>query len=276
MATETGTRRRLDIKLPPPGSLPGLEEATETHDRLMRERKVTGTRLGGLRGELERARDEERILLARALKDDKPAPKLSKVTKIEKDIEVCEKRLAALDEALDLASDDLIVVADDYREEWTEQLLEEVAEAQALYAQAVEEVASASSSLRAKIALLRWARLFPEQETSYKIRGSNVLALRAPHGDPYSLDEVVQALREDAEVKYDPRAWLSRDPLAASIQALHDARQANYEAGRGYFTDEEIVLKDADPVSFFGGAGARLIQRMETDSSNGNNEEGAE
>jgi hypothetical protein len=226
-----------------------------------------------LRGDLERAKDQERVSLAKALKENKEPPKMSKVSKLERDIEVAEQRFAALDEAIDLASEDLIVVADEHREEWTEQVLEEVAEAQTEYAQAVEEVASASASLRAKIALLRWARLFPEDETSYRVRGSNVLGLRAPHGDPYSHDEVVQALREDAMVEVNPKAWIARDPLGVQAQAMHDARQANYEAGRGYFTDEEIVLKDADPASFFGGQGARLIRQMETDNGN---EEGAE
>ena len=124
--------------LPPPGSLAGLDEATETYERLKRERKVTATRLGGLRGDLERAKDQERAALARALKEDKAAPKLSKVEKIEKDIVVAEQRLAALEEAIDLATDDLIVVADDHREEWTETVLAEVAEAQTEYAEAVE------------------------------------------------------------------------------------------------------------------------------------------
>lgn len=268
---ETGSGRRLDIQLPPPGSLPGLEEATETYARLLRERKVTSTRLSGLRGDLERAKDQERVALAKALKEDKAPPKLTKVAKTEKDIEVAAQRLEALEEALDLATDDLHVVADDLREEWTETVLAEVTEAKTAYAQAVEEVDRASREVLAKIALLRFVRLFPEEETSYRVRGSNVLALRAPHGDPYSLDEVVQALREDAQVTYDPRAFVSRDALGVAIQARHDERRANEEAGLGYLTDEELGLVAADSPSFFGGQGARLVRRMATDDSNNNN-----
>lgn len=238
---ESARGRRLDITLPPPGSLEGLDAVAQAYERLKRERKVTATRLGGLRGERERVVDQERAALARALKDGKEVPKTSKVEKIDRDISAAEQRLAALEEALDLASEELIVVADECCEEWTEQVLGEVSTAQREYQEAVEVLASASGEVLAKIALLRWARLFPEDEISYRVRGSNVLALRAPHGDPYSLDEVLQALREDAQVTYDPRAWVSRDPLGARIQVEFEEKRANEEKGLGFLTDAQIA-----------------------------------
>lgn len=272
---ETGTGRRIDIHPPPPGIWEELDAVADVYRKLLKDRSVTGTRLGGLRGDLERAKDDEIRQLAKALKDDKPPPKLSKVQKITRDIEVCEQRLAALEEAIDLATGELIEAVDEHREAWTEDALDRVAEAKTAYQEAVEQVDVASQEMLAQIALLRWARQFPEQETSYRIRGSNVLALVAPHGDAYSLSEVVQALRENANVTYDPRAFISRDPIAAQAQAEFEERMRNEEAGLGHFTDAQLALKDADPASFYGGAGARLIHRMGTGDLNGN-EEGEE
>ena len=55
---------------------------------------------------------------------------------------------------------------DEHREDWTEEVLERVAEAQGEYQRTVEEVSSASQEVLAKIALLRFVRLFPEDEIS--------------------------------------------------------------------------------------------------------------
>ena len=59
---ESARGRRYDINLPPPGSLDGLDAAAETYKRLSERGSVTATRLGGLRGERERAEDRERAL----------------------------------------------------------------------------------------------------------------------------------------------------------------------------------------------------------------------
>jgi hypothetical protein len=238
---ETKSGRRLDISPPPPGIWEELDEPANVYRKLVQERKVTGTRLGGVRGQRERAIEAERAALAKALKDGTKEPDSSKSERLGKDIEACERRRAALEEAIDLAIADLIVATDEHREEWTEEVLEQVAEAQTEYQQAVEMVASASQEVLAKIALLRFVRLFPEDEISYRIRGSNVLALRSPNGDPYSLYDVLAALREDARVTYDPKAWVSRDPHGAAIQARHDEKRRNEEKGLGYLTDAEIA-----------------------------------
>lgn len=241
MATfETKSGRRLDITPPPPGIWEELDEPANVYRKLVQERKVTGTRLGGLRGQRERVIEAERAALAKALKEGSKEPDSSKSERLAKEIEACERRLSALEEAIDLAVADLIVAIDEHREDWTEEVLEQVAAAQAEYQRAVDEVSSASQEVLAKIALLRFVRLFPEDEISYRIRGSNVLALRSPNGDPYSLYDVLAALAEDAQVTYDPKAWVSRDPLGAAIQERHNEKHRNAEKGLGYFTDAEL------------------------------------
>lgn len=130
---ETKSGKRLDVNPPPRGIWPELDEVTEKYEKLRRDRKVTATRLGGLRGQRERLIDEERIALARAIKNETPEPK-SKLPAIEKEIKVADERLAALEEAIDLVLEDMIAVADEMRDAWTPEVLEQVAEAQAEYA----------------------------------------------------------------------------------------------------------------------------------------------
>lgn len=233
--------RRVDIVPPPPGRWSELDDVAATHRRLMQDRRVTSTRLGGLRGERERAADQERAQLAKALKEDKAPPKLTKVEKIDRDIVVCEQRLAALEEAIEDSVNDLIAVVDENRDAWSTEVLGTVAEAQQEYAAAIEEVAQASDSLLSEISLLSFLRGFPETESSYRIRGSHVAALRSPNGDPYWLGEVLQALREDAQVEFTATAFRSsRDPISAENQARFEEQRRNELAGRGFLTDAQI------------------------------------
>jgi hypothetical protein len=51
-----------------------------------------------------------------------------------------------------------------------------------------------------------------------------------------------QALRDDAQVEVNPKAWVSRDALGLAIQARHEEKQANLEKGLGYFTDEDYYV----------------------------------
>lgn len=275
-AIETSRGRRLDISPPPPGTWQELDEKAETYNKLVRERKVTGTRLGGLRGELGRAIAEDRDALARAIKEGKPDPKTSRVEKIEKEIKACERRLGALEEAIDLALEELIEVVDEHRDEWSQQAMEDVAQAQAEYGEAVEAVSSAVQEVLVKVALLRFTRLFPDSETSFKVRASVVPALRGQNGDPYSIYDVLAALTEDAQVKYDPKAWGSRDPLAVAIQARHDEALANQKKGLGYFTDEDLALLGSNPVQFFHGANARLVTPQGSRATANNTDEAEE
>lgn len=238
---ENSRGRRLDVNPPPLGIFPELDEVTEKYEKLRRDRKVTATRLGGLRGQRERLIDEERIALARALRDETPEPK-SKLPAIEKEIKVADERLAALEEAIDLVLEEMIEVTDENRDAWVTEALEQVATTQGEYQQAVEELARASQEVLARIALLSWTRLFPEHEVSYRVRGSSVLGLRGPNSDAYPLAEVIEALRQDSQVEYDPTAWgVSRDPIGAQIQARHDEKRRNEEKGLGYLTDAEIT-----------------------------------
>jgi hypothetical protein len=241
MSDRTSTRR-LDISLPPPGSLEELDEVAGNHRRLVADRKVTATRLSGLRGQRERVAEAERAALAKAIKDGTKEPESSRVEKIDKDIEIAEERLAAVEEAIDESLADIIEVVDEHREDWTQLALETLAEAQARYAEAIEEVAKASDALLARISLLAFVRGFPEDEPSYRVRGSHVAGLRGPNGDAFWLTEIIDALRQDAAVDFTPPASPRKaDPLAALTQTLFEEKRANERAGRGFLTDAQVA-----------------------------------
>lgn len=238
--SERANARRLDITLPPPGLLPELDEVAENHKRLTQDRKVTGTRLGGLRGKRERTVEAERATFAKALKDETKEPE-SKIASLDKEIEACERRFLALEEAIDASIGDLIAVADECRDTWTERVLEQIAEVKDEYAGAIEGVAQASDAFLASLSLLSFVRGFPETEPTYRVRGSHVAGLRAPNGDPYWLGEVLQALREDAQVEFSATSSrVSRDPLAARIQAEFEEKRSNERAGHGFRTDADV------------------------------------
>jgi hypothetical protein len=237
--TETG--RRFNIAPPPPGQFEELDKAAETYNKVLADRKATGRRLGGLRGERERAVAEDRALLAQAIKEGKKEPTPSRVAKIDKEIEACERRMEALEEALESAVGDLILVVDEHRDAWAEDAFAQVVEAQAEYADAVATLDVAAQALHAKLALLRFVRLFPDGESSYKVRGSFVLSLRGTNGDPYALHDVLGALREDAQIEFDPSAWRTRDPHGAAVQERFEEQRANELKGLGYLTNAQVA-----------------------------------
>lgn len=185
-----------------------------------------------------------------------PDPGEKRVEKIEKEISACKRRLEALEVALDDAEDDLLAQVDEHRDEWASEVEAELEEAREEYAKAVESLSVVRHKVSAKYALLRFVRLFPEEETSYRIRGSYVASLKAPHGEPYLFDAVIQALTQDAQARPEVQRTIS------DTQRLHEERLANERAGKSYYTDEELNRRAQNPVEFAGGQGAKLIRQM--------------
>jgi hypothetical protein len=261
--SEVGSGRRLNINVPPSSPWDELNEAGDAYRKLVQERSVTGRRLSGLEGERSRAIEQDRIEYAKALKEGKGDPGGKKVEELEKKIAACKRRLTALEEAIDMATDDLIAVIDEHRDEWAEEVWAEFAATREGYAQAVEALEEARAKVDTKHALLSFVLGFPEEESTYRVRGSFVAALRAQNGDPYYFSQVVDALRTDAQMTEGaPEVHRSRDPLAQQIQAVHEERLANEQAGHGYFTDEELKRKAENPVEFDLGRGTRVSRRM--------------
>lgn len=190
--------RRIDIQLPPT-PWPELQKAKENYEKLRAERRATEKRLGGCRVKRERAIQADRVALAKALKDGTKEPTEDAVAQIDKEILACNRRLGALEIALDNAEAELIETLDLHRDGWLEEVSEKVDEAYAKYSAAVEELAKGADAIAYAWSLFRWVRFFPDTETSFRVRGSWVAGLKTPNGDPYYQQDVIAALRADAQ-----------------------------------------------------------------------------
>lgn len=257
---ETARGVRMEVTLPRPG-WKELEEAVDAYEKLKQERKVTGARLGELTRKREQAIEADRRALAKAIREGKRDPGGKAVEQIEKEIKACNRRLEALEEALDDAESDLAAVVEEHRKEWSEEAEAEFLEAREEYAAAVEALNEARAVFAERRQLLAWVRRFPDEQTgslSFRVRDSYLPRLSAPSVDPYTFSTVVEALREAAQVD---ASRVAGDPSARGAQRIHEERKANQEAGRGYWTDAELVRLAEDPVAFLHGAGAERQPR---------------
>ncbi len=193
--TPGGSRQQLAL---PQTQWPEMQQASEAYTSLLKERRVTSTRLGQLRADRDRAVNADRSALGKAIKEGKPDPGDKNVEKIEKEIRACNRRLEALEHALDAAESDLLDVLDEHREEWVEELDEATAQAQATYAEATDALTSASRGYSQALALRSWVRSFPEEETTFRVRERFLPTLKNQNGSAFYIGEVLNALREDA------------------------------------------------------------------------------
>jgi len=199
---ETPGGSRMDIALPQT-EWPELKEAIDAYTTLKRELKVTRARKASLEVECQKT---ERTA-TRAVKDAIRAGKGEKeavakfdkdLEKIEREIAACERRSKAIDEGLDEAESELILVVDDHREEWLAEVTPEVTAALDAYREAVQALGSKREAVSHVYALRDWLRGFPEEVMSFKT-GSGILPkLRSPNGSPFYVHDVLAALLEDA------------------------------------------------------------------------------
>lgn len=252
---------RIDLSLPA-SDWPELQKVASDYETLRRERKVTNSRLRSLEREREKAVEADRLALAEAIRKGKKGGDAGakEADRIDREIAACNRRLEALEEALDMVENDVLLVVDEHREAWITETSALHDEARQEYAEAVERLSTARDSVSQRFALLYWLTHFPSEEmgaVSYRVRGSYLPSLRASHGDPYTFAEVASALRGDAQARPEPGRLL--DPVAEETQRLHEERVENEHAGRGYFTDEELARRSENPLTFEAGAGAKLL-----------------
>jgi hypothetical protein len=263
---ETERGGRIDLVLPPP-EWKELEQVITAYEDLKGERNVTLSGLSGLTAERERAIEADRRVLKEWIRDGKKGtePAAKEVEKVEKRIAACNRRLEALEEALDDAETDLIAVVDEHGGAWAEEVDVTHAEAREEYAQAVEALSVARNKVAQRFALLYWLRHFPD-EVRYRVRGAYLPGLIASWGDPYTFADVLVALRDDAQARPGTDTSRGQDPLTNALagegQRIHEERARNEQAGKGYFTEEELMRIADGTLEFSDGVGARRVRRM--------------
>lgn len=198
--TSTGSRREINL---PTTEWPELQKVIEAYEDLRRERKVTQARAVTLTQERHTAEAQATQALAKAIREGKGeeavAAKVEKeAARIDKEAAACERRLLAIEEALDSAEFDLIDVVENNRATWLEEIEAEVDSAYVEYRSAVAVLAGKRLVLSRVHALRSWLRGFPDEVESYKVGQGVLPKLRGQNGSPYAVQQVLDALTEDA------------------------------------------------------------------------------
>jgi len=135
--------------------------------------------------------------------------------------------------------------------------------------QARDELSGAVDTfLRAREALLKlngWFRdpgfkhpmftrcyLSMSEQSPYSVSGTPRQNL-----DPVEAYEVEQMLREVGLIELPPEP---RDSLNSLTQRRHEEKVRNERAGRGYFTDDDLMRRAENPEAFWAGQGARPVR----------------
>jgi hypothetical protein len=190
-------------RLPPPDRLwAELKEPAAEYRKLIGDRQAAYHRLSSLEDQRTKAIDADRRALAKALREGGEDPGDTAVEKIDADMAACRRLIESLELAIDEAESDLMGVVDEHQPAWVKEVDAEVdADAQE-YLAAVEHVEAMRTKLAETVALKRFLNTFPEH--GYNSSHWPVWGLLARHGDPYRWDEVIDALRKDAEVARKP------------------------------------------------------------------------
>jgi tetratricopeptide (TPR) repeat protein len=216
--TPGGTRREIHL---PNVEWPELKKAIDEYAKHKTRMRATRSRLGFLNGEKQRVEQAATVALKTAIRDGKGEKGVAdkfdeKLAQIDSEAADCDRLMRALDQALDEAEADLILVVDDHRDEWLDELEGEVASALDEYRAAIEVVEKKRGDLSRVYALRSWVRGFPEEVESFVIGRGVLPKLKSLNGAPYFVSDVFAALRDDAS----PQAPAGIEPFKPIIEPL--------------------------------------------------------
>jgi hypothetical protein len=216
------------FRLPPGSAVPEeLQKPVKEYRDLISRRHAELTRIGTLERQRVGAIEKDRIALARALREGGEDPGDKAVEKIDKDLAQTRRRVEALEVAIEEAEQELIQAVDDNRSEWLEDTEAEIDRVAGEYLATVEALEAARTKLTERVTLRTFVTNFPEGKGYFAGTGGRVAGLIARHGDPYRWDEVVEALRKDAEVtKPQPVAPAEDGPLVVQEHTDRRFREA--------------------------------------------------
>jgi hypothetical protein len=193
---ETGSGSRLELLLPHT-KWPELEQVVMEYQVLLQKRKAAGFRVGTVEREREQAIRKDLEALKKALVEGTEDPGPKHEDKAKKESETAKRRYDALDLALEDVEVKLIDVVDAHRDDWLAEVVTSEEEARVGYEEAIEALSVARARLSRQRALKSWLTQFPDQP-SYRVGFPYLRKLTAPHGDAYPWEDVVEALRFDA------------------------------------------------------------------------------
>lgn len=215
----------VPFRLPPESAVPEeLQKPVKEYRDLIARRHAALTRVGALENQRHRAIEADRVALARALREGGEDPGDKKVKQLDKDLTQTRRMIEALEVAIEEAEQELIGIVDDNRSKWLESAEVYLEGDVAQYLDAIEQVEQARMKLFEGLAIRSFLNGFPESKGYVPSTGGRVPGLLGRNHEPYRWDEVMEALRKDAEVtKPQPSAERDDDgPL--TVQEHTDAR----------------------------------------------------
>jgi leucyl aminopeptidase (aminopeptidase T) len=183
--------------LPPRIDVPEVAKAAEEWRKLYTDHAAAAQQLFELEEARHHAVEADASAYGAAIRSGKPDPGEVATKKCDADLIDRRRRVSALEKAVGSAEADLLAAVERHRTKWTAELDQAAATAQQAYADAVEAVEGCRRRLCEVRATAGWLRRFPGRPV-YKPVSPGVAGLVARHGDGYSWDEVLAALRADA------------------------------------------------------------------------------
>jgi hypothetical protein len=197
---ETFRGTRQVIQWPPETEwFPELHEAVAEYTRLLDERRQVGLQVEFATTDLEKLERTYQKKMAEHLRGKGEAPKRDRIEKKRKSLEEAVAKLPAFEIALDEQERTIVELIEKHRARWIAKLNGEMNAARERFRAALTELHAARDDLTTRERLVPWLEQFP---SSAKFRAGSrrrVNLLQAPHGEPYAWNEVLHALRADAE-----------------------------------------------------------------------------
>ena len=207
LSSLAGRRIRLD--------LPDFEPITKTKAEYV---KLT-TEIVSAQGSLEQlgakreaARLADTSAFAKALRGGKGDPGTPRTAAADGEIMGEQRRLAALQKALDDVEGELIAAVEQHREQWVGEVDEQLVLLLAAKRKLIAELATARETIVVTSSLRVWLAGFPMKATSVRRGGSPPVAgVLGQNGEPMPFEQIMQALEED--LKYErPTAAIEAVP----------------------------------------------------------------
>jgi hypothetical protein len=195
-----------------------LDAVTEEYRGLLRHKRAAARRMGATVRAQEEAVRKDLDALKEAIVAGNPDPGPKHEEKAKKEAEAAKRRYEAIDLAIEDVEIKLIDLIDANRDEWIEEMETKEEKAREVFALAIDELGAHRMRLAYRRGLKYWLQNFPEQ-ASFRFAIGPVLKLTAPHGDPYMWDQVLDALKSEADpAPPSERLGLTMPPTVAPVE----------------------------------------------------------
>lgn len=201
LSSLAGRRIRLDL----PAFAPITKMRTE-YEKITSEISVGQGLLEQLGAKREAARQADTAAYAKQLRAGKPDPGTPKTDRVDAEIVGAQRRLAALQRALDDVEGELVAAVEQHRAEWLAEVDARLEQEHEAKRKLISELATARETIVTTSALRVWLAGFPMRATSVS-RGvvPPVAGVLGRNGEPMPFEQIVQALETDLEYER-PRA----------------------------------------------------------------------